>query len=210
MAPPNEKALRRPQFMGELDEESGAAPVSFASLPDPSVLRLRLARTGERRTAPAPAPTPPPPPVVAQPTPNPRLEAAIEALRLRSERLAEQARSDALEVGFMVARRILELELSQSPAPLFALIRSAIRRAGESRKVVVRLCPADQVKIEAARKGQADGALSLLNVDLVPDPSLSPGDCVVEADLGTVDGRLTTRLAELARALEPSAEGEVA
>lgn len=210
MAHPNEKATRRPQFMGELAEEARPEPASFSALPDPNVLRLRLARSDSRRDAPPPAPAPAPSPPAAPPAPNPRLEAAIEALRLRSERLAEQARSDALEVGFMVARRILEQELTQSPAPLFALIRSAIRRAGESRKVRVRLSPADQKRVEEARKGQADGSLSLLNVELVPDPSLGPGDCVVEADLGTVDGRLTTRLSELARALEPTGEGEVA
>ena len=35
---------------------------------------------------------------------------ALEALRAQGERLAEQARSDALELGILVARRILERE----------------------------------------------------------------------------------------------------
>src|SRR6185369_15742672 len=70
-----------------------------------------------------------------------RLGAAVEMLRTTSERLAAEARSDALEVGFLIARRILETELATSPEPLVALVRSTIRRLGEARKMTVRLSP---------------------------------------------------------------------
>src|SRR5262245_17222204 len=47
-----------------------------------------------------PPPTPPPP--APPPARGPHLEHAIEKLTLQNERLAELARSDALEIGFMV------------------------------------------------------------------------------------------------------------
>jgi flagellar assembly protein FliH len=129
---------------------------------------------------------------------SPRVEAAIMQLKLTGERLAEQARSDALEVGLLVARRILEREITANLEALFSLIKSAIRRVGESRTTVVRLSPGDFARLKDA----ADTSLTLGRVDLQADDSLGPGDVMVDSEHSTVDGRLSTRLEELARALD--------
>ncbi len=130
---------------------------------------------------------------------------AVEVLRLQAERLAEQARADALEIGFRVAKRVLEAELSTSPDALFSLVRSALRRTGESRKVAVRVHPQDAAALAPAL---ASGELGVATatVEVVKDPTLSPGDCVVDTDFGKVDGRLETRLEELFRAAAGAAE----
>jgi flagellar assembly protein FliH len=126
------------------------------------------------------------------------VEAAITQLRLQGERLAEQARSDALEVGLMVARRILEKEIATNLESLFAIIKSAIRKAGEARTTVVRLHPDDLARLQDT----SETAFTLGRVELAADPQLSPGDVMVDADHHTVDGRLETRLTEAAHALE--------
>ena len=137
--------------------------------------------------------------------------AAIEVLRATTERLAAEARTDALEIGFLVARRILEMELSASPEPLVNLVRSAVRRLGESRKISIRLSPADAQAIGAAvesRGPQAVAPASISKVEIVPDGSLGRGDCLVEGDLVTVDGRINARIEELRRVLDAGqAEG---
>ena len=210
---------RRPTFLGDPSEKTPTS-AQFSRLSDPR--RTQTPPSGGLATQPPrSSERPPPPPLDAAPPgpsgsyPTPAQElprqilAALETLKLRGERLAEQARADALEIGFLVARRILEMEMSVSPQPLFALIRSAVRRAGETRKVTVRLCPGDLAKVQGEGK-EAVTSLSLAPVELVPDSELSPGDCLVDADLGTVDGRLSTRLAELARAVEESLEEDAA
>jgi flagellar assembly protein FliH len=133
-----------------------------------------------------------------------RLGAAVEMLRTTSERLAGEARSDALEVGFLIARRILETELTTSPEPLVALVRSTIRRLGEARKLVVKLAPADAEAVQAVLAARGPSAVSTVataQIEVVADASLGRGDCVVEGDVGSVDGRIATRLEELRRAL---------
>jgi flagellar assembly protein FliH len=127
-----------------------------------------------------------------------RVAHAVEVLRLTSERLAEQARSDALEIGFQVARRVLEAELQTSPEALFSLVRSALRRAGDSRKVVIRLHPED-ARVIAATVASGDMGVSSAGVEVQADATLERGDCVVDTDFGQVDGRLQTRLDELRR-----------
>ena len=130
---------------------------------------------------------------------------AVEVLRLQGERLSEQVRSDALEIGFLVARRILEAELSTSPDALFSLVRSAVRKAGESRRVVVRVHPEHLTLVEGA-VASGEAGVSAARVEVAADGGLEPGDCVVETDFGTVDGRLRTRLEELFRAARTSLE----
>jgi flagellar biosynthesis/type III secretory pathway protein FliH len=137
-----------------------------------------------------------------------RTSTAVELLRATAERLAAEARTDALEIGFLVARRILEMELSASAEPLVNLVRSAVRRLGESRRIVVHLSPADAQAMNAiieSRGAQAVAQAAISRVEIVADPSLGRGDCLVEGDLVTVDGRINARIEELRRVLEASA-----
>ena len=162
--------------------------------------------------SPLPPPLPPPPaplagfePVRSEPpklaglTPQAeqQLEAALTALKHQGERLAEQARSDALELGILIARRILEQELAANLEGVFALIKSAIRRAGEDHVTRVRLSPADVGRFEAAARSD----FSLGRIELVADVELQPGDVMVDTEAHTVDGRLATRFDEVIRQL---------
>jgi len=189
-------APRRPAFLSRISDPGEAQPVAFAAAAGPR---------------PVPAPAPPGPALQDARGSGreglERLADAVAMLRLQAERLADQARADAVEIAFQAAARILETELRQSPEPLFALVRSALRRAGDSRRVVVRLSPDDARLVETDRDRLAVGALAVARVEIVADASLAPGDCVVETDFGKVDGRLATRLAEAKRAVRAAVDG---
>jgi flagellar assembly protein FliH len=135
-----------------------------------------------------------------------KVSQAVEMLRAQAARLAEQARTDALEIGFQVARTILETEVRTSPEPLFALVKSALRRAGDSRRVTLRLCPDDAARLREGPRTEP-GGLTAARLEVIADSGLQPGDCLVETDYGQIDGRLETRLGELKRAVESAAEG---
>lgn len=135
-----------------------------------------------------------------------RLVRAVESLRLQSERLAEQARADAIEIAFQLAQKIVETELRQSPEPLFSLVRSALKQAGEARRVQLRVHPKDGELLRASGPQVSQGAPSVAKLEILDDSSLARGDCLVETDFGEIDGRLSTRFAELRRALFESSE----
>jgi flagellar assembly protein FliH len=82
--------------------------------------------------------------------------------------------------------------------------------AGDSRRVALRLSPADAALVEAGREKLGDGALASARIEVVPDASLSPGDCLVETDFGQVDGRLATRLSEARRVVKAAVDGGAA
>lgn len=202
---------RRPRFLDVLPAQRSVQPVSFprpGGEAGPSLRRL-VAATPDAQIQPAthdgpPPPLDPPAPVGLPPEALERLAAAVDLLKSQAERLAERARSDALEIGFQVARRILETELRSSPDALFALVRSALRKAGESRRVTVRLRPEDVAQLESAAGKQTLAEFSTAQIELKADSALGPGDVVVDTDFGRIDGRVGSRMDELRRAIEGS------
>lgn len=195
---------RRPRFLAALPPE--------ARTEAPRVGRAdRGARPALPPLMPAAVAAPPPPPAEllaeARREALARVAQAVEMLRTQASWLAEQARADALEIGFQVARRVLEAELRTSPEPLFALVKSALRRTGDSRRVAIRLSPADAAELQSPAGQAAVEGIGSARVEIQADASLAPGDCVVDTDFGQIDGRLETRLAELRRAVEGAAEG---
>ena len=207
------QALRRPTFLGRAGERTHVENAAFrqgdgkfrppvigigSTMPDPDQ------GAGQAATAIAEAQK-----LAAQFTE--RTASTIELLRATAERLAAEARTDALEIGFLVARRILEMELSASAEPLVSLVRSAVRRLGESRRIVIHLSPQDAQAISGiveSRGPQAVAQAAISRVEIVSDPSLGRGDCLVEGDLVTVDGRINARIEELRRVLDASGTEE--
>jgi flagellar assembly protein FliH len=146
--------------------------------------------TIEGPIAAAPLPKSPPPDAIDQ-----RIEDRIAELGQTVELLETQAQADALEVGMLVARRLLDRELESSPLALEGLVKVALRKLGEVKKVTVRLSPRDHARLKEL-KG-FDGQ----RITLIADPKLEPGDVMVETDTQTFDGRLSTRLEELEKEL---------
>ncbi len=199
--------LRRPTFLGTMSAGQRVQSASFrpgsAAQFRPPVLSPPIEEEDEDDGKAAAAAVAEAEKLAAQFTE--RTSAAIEVLRATADRLAAEARTDALEIGFLVARRILEMELTASPEPLVNLVRSAVRRLGESRKIVIRMSTADAQAIDAileSRGPQAVAPPSISRVEVVADGSLNRGDCLVEGDLVTVDGRIDARIEELRRALD--------
>ncbi len=175
---------------------------------------VAVAMAPPERELPAPVPTAPGgavfEPLVSAPHPEPlprpgeretkseHLKLALETLKAQGERLAEQARSDALELGILIARRILEKEITANLDGIFSLLKSAIRRAGEDHITRVRVNPDDLERLQ----GAASSDFSMGKIELEGDPSLGRGDVMVDTEQHTIDGRLSTRFEELVRQLD--------
>ena len=205
-----QQALRRPSFLGKAGDHPRVQNAAFKGSDGkfrPTVIANNMPDTDESDNRAAAAAVAEAQKLAAQFTE--RTSTAIELLRATAERLAAEARTDALEIGFLVARRILEMELTASAEPLVNLVRSAVRRLGESRRIVIHLSPTDAQALTAiveSRGAQAVAQAAISKVEIVADASLGRGDCLVEGDLVTVDGRINVRIEELRRVLEAGVE----
>ena len=99
---------------------------------------------------------------------------------------------------------------SSSPSVVTSWTVTTVGHGDQTRRVTVHLNPEDIARVEASGGTQQLTSFSVLQVDVVPDPALGHGDCMVETDFGMVDGRLNTRLDELRRTVATAMEGEAA
>lgn len=137
------------------------------------------------------------------------LDQAREALQAADTVLAaaERAKSEAfatateemVELALAMAEKLVQKEIACDEGYLPRLVRDALAQLSEPGPVTVRVGAAPSV-------GRV-GAISELNtlgsdIQVIIDEALAPGDCVVENEGGLLDGRLSTRLESIRRALE--------
>jgi flagellar assembly protein FliH len=194
-----ESAVRKPTFMTNVRHDK-AERATFTAPLTPVVARPLAEVQAAPQIVRPPAMEAPAPDL--RPEMLARLQMAIEKLRHEGERLAEQARADTLEIAFQIARRILEQELRTGPDALFALVRSAVRRAGDVRRVLIRVAPQDVQALEGDSGKAALQTMTVARVEIVGDSTLTPGDVIVESAEARIDGRLSSRLGELRRAVD--------
>ena len=119
----------------------------------------------------------------------------------RERRLADLA-GEVAALALEVARKVLGRELALDPEAVVALAAAAVAEARERREVALRVSPGDAPALR-----RSEGRLAALlarapGLSLREDPSLAPGEMVIETEAGTIDARVEAQLAALARALE--------
>jgi flagellar assembly protein FliH len=130
-----------------------------------------------------------------------RAEAArvvVEATRTR-DRILRDAQDQVLRVAMAVARRIVGDQLAADPAAVRALAGRALDHARRARQVTLRIHP-DDADAVAPLAQDWPGTLTV-----VPDATLTRGDCLLHTDVGDVDARLHIQLAALERTLHEAA-----
>jgi flagellar assembly protein FliH len=130
----------------------------------------------------------------------------IEALAAFRQTLRERYETELLAVALGVARTVVQRELTERPELWLDMLRVAIRRAVDRERVVVRV-PAVLAEFLGAHAAELRAALAdVKEVEVVEDPGLPPGGCVLESRFGEVDLGVDTQLAETERALGRAAE----
>jgi type III secretion protein L len=127
--------------------------------------------------------------------------------RERRDAAVTSAERDLLSLAVKLAEKIIGREVERDPATLADIVASALRHARQNEALTVRLNPADLPAVEAHR-ARLDPAGRARFLDLVADPRVGPGGCVIESESGTVDARLETQLRVLERALLARAAGD--
>ena len=123
--------------------------------------------------------------------------AMAEEIAQLPERLAPEVTGMALEV----AARIVRAELSVRPERVAEVVRGAIRRASDRERMVVHVNPADLDVVRDASASFTAQIGGITRLDVVDDPRIPSGGCVVETGSGDIDARLSSQFTRLAEAL---------
>jgi flagellar assembly protein FliH len=128
-----------------------------------------------------------------------RLASSIEILAGERVRVLGQAESQLIELAVAIARRVIGRELADDPTLLADLASEGIEALGAKERLVVRVGDIDDdAGIDAIRARLTARAPQC---QVVHDPTLPRGGCIVETEYGTVDESLEARLASVVDAI---------
>lgn len=110
--------------------------------------------------------------------------------------------TSAVAVAAAIAQRIIRRELEHHPEISLEWIREALRLAAGGGEIVLRLNPTDRENLGQQVERVAQAVAQLAPSQIVADPAVTPGGCVVESRFGRVDQQIEAQLARIEEELE--------
>jgi type III secretion protein L len=124
----------------------------------------------------------------------------IVAAHEKRERVIAEIEHDVLRLSIKLAEKIIGREMETNRETVVDIVSAALRHMRQQERLIVRVNQNDfaqlnELKSQLAHAGRANF------LDLEPDPKVSPGGCIIESEVGTVDAQLETQLKILERVL---------
>jgi len=107
-------------------------------------------------------------------------------------RLKERSERELLELALGVAREVVQQELAGRPELWLGMIRAAVPRVVD--RIVLRLPPPLMAFLRGSQTALRASLADVKDLELVEDPSLPAGGCVIESRFGEVDIGVETQL----------------
>jgi flagellar biosynthesis/type III secretory pathway protein FliH len=131
------------------------------------------------------------------------LEQSVEELSLLRGKMLEESEEQLVTLAATIAKRVIGREISLDPEILLTLAAEGIEALGDRDRVVVRFGFLDRDDLLASMVERLKRRAP--RCEVLQDPSLGPGQCIVESEFGQVDESVDSRLDNVLRALLPSA-----
>ena len=130
----------------------------------------------------------------------------LAARELRETALAEVER-DVLRLSVKLAEKIIGHEIERDSATIADIVSNALKHARRDEMLTIRVNSADLASIEEHRE-RLDPTGRARLFDILPDPRIARGGCLIESESGTINAQLDVQLRVLERALLARAAGD--
>jgi flagellar assembly protein FliH len=137
------------------------------------------------------------------------LRSGCDQLADHAARLEEEAVAEATLLAVEVAARILRAEVAARPERVSEVVRGAIRRAGDRSTLVARVHPDDLAACRATVPEIVASMGGISRLEVVDDPRVTAGSCVLETAAGDVDATFESQLGRVLRALLQPVDDEL-
>lgn len=124
-----------------------------------------------------------------------RLESLLESAARPLSSLDDATEQELARLAVVIARRVLAHELVTAPELIVQAVQQAARALpSATRELRVRVHPDDLALLR-------EHAVAEEHWQLLPDPALARGDCLLESERSRLDARVDTRLAAVVDAV---------
>ncbi|HBT76653.1 MAG TPA: hypothetical protein DEB39_06950 [Planctomycetaceae bacterium] len=124
----------------------------------------------------------------------PALEEAAADIRSAQHSFLAHWERAAIQVAAAMAQRVIMQHLPEMPEVPFALIREALELGVGSSLLRIRMNPGDHAALLPRIEMIVDRLAGAATTEIVPDDRVTPGGCILETSLGTIDQRIESRL----------------
>lgn len=123
----------------------------------------------------------------------------LDAREIRDKTISE-TEQDILCLAVKLAEKIIGREIENNKSTVVEIVSNALRNAKRQDKLTVRVSQKDYSTVQEKFVELSQSSRTSY-VDIVPDPRVTLGGCIIESEVGTIDARLETQLRVLEKAL---------
>ncbi|MBV8782303.1 MAG: hypothetical protein JO353_12980 [Phycisphaerae bacterium] len=131
------------------------------------------------------------------------LSTAASSLNAAQNQLQEQAANSVVQLAINIARKATHVRGQSDPSVLMANVETAARLVVESNDVRIVVHPQQRQTLADALPKLKLNWPALAHVEIVDDPSIEPGGCVVRTRGGLIDADLNIQIDRIAAELLP-------
>ncbi len=130
----------------------------------------------------------------------PSLQQAIDQLGAARTSHLKQCETRVVQLAAAIAARLIRRELQNVPDIPLELIREALQLATGAPHIKLRLAPEDHQLLQE-RLADLNGFTDVGHAEIVADPQVSRGGCIVQSEFGIIDQRFESQLARIVEEL---------
>ncbi|MBL8136861.1 MAG: hypothetical protein JNL48_09585 [Acidobacteria bacterium] len=127
-----------------------------------------------------------------------RLAQTLDDLQALRGDLIRRTEREVVDLALAIAKKVLQREVTLDHDLMLAMARVALDRLADVSTASIRLHPDDYAGVML---GRGPSAVTTHGVQIVADPSVRRGGCVVQSEFGSVDIGVATQIDELTHAL---------
>ena len=118
----------------------------------------------------------------------------INALAKKKKTTLQEAKEEILNFAFIIAKRIVQTELSTNPDTLNNIVLEALDKITDKDKVIIRVNSTDLEKVRNNIEHYLEIMTDIKNLEVQSDNRIESGGCIIETKLGYIDASLKTKL----------------
>tara|TARA_B100000586_G_scaffold200422_1_gene148668 strand:- start:1124 stop:2185 length:1062 start_codon:yes stop_codon:yes gene_type:complete len=119
--------------------------------------------------------------------------ATLNSVVEEKHQLLRQAGKAVLNLGFSIAEKIIQTQLKQDASIFKNILEEALAKVTQKDRVLIKVNKSDFESIKAYRPHLEKTFNDIKQLDIVPDPDIEVGGCIIETKLGYVDSSISTK-----------------
>ena len=131
-----------------------------------------------------------------------KAESIVKAAEQEALQMILAAERQIVEIALAVASKVLAREIEENPTTILPIVKEALGKVRDQDQIVIRVNPEDYEMVLMAKRDLQLMVGRENAVSVTVDHIVSPGGCVIDTVLGTVDARLDTKLELVYRAIQ--------